>query len=199
MDRPEHLDPGETVWRRLRGHWTVLTKPAAWLLLTLVVLVIGLVVMPSTAAAFVFLAIVVLAMFVPLTLWPFLNWRNKRFVFTSARVILLAGVARRRRRDILLVQINDVKSTQSMLDRLFGCGTLTIQFSDRLVDRVVLRTIPHVTDVHHGVVRHSFEANEQKRTRDDQLRSALTKLADEPDRERPADGPDGPAKPEAAG
>ncbi len=189
MDGPwDTLETGEATWLNLRRHWKVLVRPALWMVLALGVLAIGAVVLPATVPAYIILSVVVLGIFLPFILWPFLAWRNTRYVFTNDRVTLVDGVFKIRRRDILLLQVSDVKSTQTVIDRVLGCGTLTIQFSDHRMDRSVLKSIPHVVQVHEGILRRSSHANRQQQTRGDQLHEALSKLLQDGDSGAPTAG-----------
>ena len=62
-----------------------------------------------------------------LTLWPWIVWRTTHYVFTNERVVLQHGVFHRERRDIPLHRVNDHTMNQTLVDRLFGCGTLLIE------------------------------------------------------------------------
>jgi uncharacterized membrane protein YdbT with pleckstrin-like domain len=75
---------------------------------------------------------------------PLLVWRCTHYVITNDRILLQDGVIARERRDLPLHRINDHVMSQSLLDRLWGCGTLTI---DSIGDRAaVLAAVPHVQD-----------------------------------------------------
>ena len=60
-------------------------------------------------------------------IWPYLKWRTTHYVFTNERVLLQTGVFSRNRRDIPVNRINDHSMSQSFIERLLGCGTLTIE------------------------------------------------------------------------
>ena len=62
-----------------------------------------------------------------LGLWPFLVWRTTHYLFTNERVLLQQGVFSRDRRDIPLARVNDHSMNQRFIERLLGCGTLTIE------------------------------------------------------------------------
>lgn len=78
--------------------------------------------------------------------WPLLVWRCTHYVFTNERILLQDGVLARERRDLPLARVNDHAMTQGLLDRVLGCGTLTI---DALGDRgpAVLTAVPGVQRV----------------------------------------------------
>jgi uncharacterized membrane protein YdbT with pleckstrin-like domain len=76
---------------------------------------------------------------------PLLIWRCTHYVFTDERVLLQDGVIARERRDLPLARVSDHGMSQSLLERMFGCGTLTI---DSIGDQAaVLESVPHVPHV----------------------------------------------------
>jgi uncharacterized membrane protein YdbT with pleckstrin-like domain len=76
---------------------------------------------------------------------PLLIWRCTHYVITDDRILLQDGVIARERRDLPLYRINDHAMSQTLLERLWRCGTLTI---DSIGDKAaVLASVPHVQDV----------------------------------------------------
>ncbi len=65
-----------------------------------------------------------------LSLVPFLRWRTTRFLLTDERLSLRTGVLRRRGRDVPLSRVDEVTFTQSLWQRLQGCGTLSVAAGD---------------------------------------------------------------------
>lgn len=74
---------------------------------------------------------------------PFLRWLLTTYTFTSRRLITRTGVLTRRGHDIPLNRISDISYEKSLVDRIFGCGTLVVSDASEL-GRVELRDIPHV-------------------------------------------------------
>ncbi|MCW2828319.1 MAG: hypothetical protein JWQ67_1935 [Marmoricola sp.] len=74
---------------------------------------------------------------------PFLQWLLTTYTFTSRRLITRTGVLTRRGHDIPLNRISDISYEKSLVDRIFGCGTLVVSDASEL-GRVQLRDIPHV-------------------------------------------------------
>ena len=74
---------------------------------------------------------------------PFLQWLLTTYTFTSRRLITRTGVLTRRGHDIPLNRISDISYEKSLVDRIFGCGTLVVSDASEL-GRVELRDIPHV-------------------------------------------------------
>jgi uncharacterized membrane protein YdbT with pleckstrin-like domain len=76
---------------------------------------------------------------------PLLVWRCTHYVITDERILLQDGVIARERRDLPLARVNDHAMSQSLLERLFGCGTLTV---DSIGDQAaVLAAVPRVQQV----------------------------------------------------
>jgi uncharacterized membrane protein YdbT with pleckstrin-like domain len=124
----------------------------------------------------VLIGAVALALFLWLAFWPFVVWRSTHFVFTNERVLLREGVFNRQQRDIPLTRVNDVSSSQTLLDRLLGCGRLTVESAGER-GQSVLKEIPRVVQVQ-KVVYELVEADHDRRTVDDRdLRAALRDAA----------------------
>jgi uncharacterized membrane protein YdbT with pleckstrin-like domain len=81
-----------------------------------------------------------------LTLWPFLDWLTTHFVVTSRRVMFRHGVLTRSGLDIPLARINSVEFRDRILERIFRCGTLTIESASQ--DPLEFCDIPHLREVH---------------------------------------------------
>jgi uncharacterized membrane protein YdbT with pleckstrin-like domain len=94
--------------------------------------------------------------------WPLLIWRCTHYVFTDERILIQEGVVTRDRRDLPLARINDHAMSQSVIGRIFGFGTLTV---DSIGDQVaVLRSVPHVTDVQnqlYQLIEHAPEIEDE--------------------------------------
>ena len=58
--------------------------------------------------------------------WKFMVWRSHVYVVTSRRVIQLSGVLTKVVIDSLLEKVNDLKTDQSLLGRMFGYGDVDI-------------------------------------------------------------------------
>lgn len=86
---------------------------------------------------------------VALLLWfvvaPFLRWLLTTYTFTNRRLITRTGVLTRRGHDIPMNRISDISYEKSLLDRIFGCGTLVVSDASE-TGRVELRDIPRVEE-----------------------------------------------------
>ncbi|GIJ70285.1 PH domain-containing protein [Virgisporangium ochraceum] len=142
MGFPESvLTTDEEVVLHLRPHWRRLVAPVGWLLLVLAAVVGGLVIWGGTGALVIAVLGVGLLMWV--ALWPYLEWRTTHYVFTTERVLYREGVLARRGRDIPLARINDVSFSHSLLERMLGSGTMTIESAGER-GQLVLADLPGV-------------------------------------------------------
>lgn len=138
------LSADERVVMHLHPHWKALIRPVFVLLVAIA----------ATALAGVFInqvgliivGAVALALTVWLALWPYLVWKTTHYVFTNERVLLQTGVFSRNRRDIPVNRINDHSMSQSFIERLLNCGTLTIESAGER-GQSVLHDIPKVERV----------------------------------------------------
>ena len=90
------------------------------------------------------------------SVWPFLKWITTRYVLTNRRVVIRSGVFARSGRDIPLTRVNDVSFRHSLIDRMLGCGTLTIESAGEH-GQVILPEVPTVELVQRQVLRRAEE------------------------------------------
>lgn len=91
-------------------------------------------------------AVVALAVFGWFVVRPYLRWWTTHFVVTTRRVIMREGLVARTGRDIPIFRINDVTFHHTVVERLFGAGTLVVESAGER-GQVTLHDIPHVEDV----------------------------------------------------
>lgn len=99
--------------------------------------------------AIVAVAVLVLLRF---AVWPWVTWQTTSYVLTTRRVVIRRGVFARSGRDIPLTRVNDVSFHHSLLDRMLGCGTLTIESAGER-GQVALPEVPDVELVQREVYR----------------------------------------------
>jgi uncharacterized membrane protein YdbT with pleckstrin-like domain len=99
--------------------------------------------------AIVAVAVIVLLRF---SVWPWVTWQTTSYVLTTRRVVIRQGVFARSGRDIPLTRVNDVSFHHSLLDRMLGCGTLTIESAGER-GQVALPEVPDVELVQREVYR----------------------------------------------
>jgi uncharacterized membrane protein YdbT with pleckstrin-like domain len=101
-----------------------------WLLIALVILVgvTGLLAAGAAASAGPGVSMAYGLLVVPLAViwWRWLVWSNHVFVITTRRVVQLSGVLGKEVVDSSLEKVNDVKTEQSLLGRMFGYGDVEI-------------------------------------------------------------------------
>ncbi|HEY2950341.1 MAG TPA: PH domain-containing protein [Micromonosporaceae bacterium] len=162
------LTKDEHVVLHVHPHWKALIGPTLVLVLGIAAVVVGWAFLPEGGAATVGLyaiGAIVLVLVVWLGLWPFLVWRTTHYVFTNERVLLQKGVFSRDRRDIPLARVNDHAMSQRLVERLLGCGTLTIESAGER-GQSVLTDIPHVERVQ-TTLYELVEADRDAHTTDD--------------------------------
>jgi uncharacterized membrane protein YdbT with pleckstrin-like domain len=135
------LTSDEEVVLHMRPHWRRLVAPVAWVVLVLAAVVAAAVLWGGTGALWI--GVVGLGLLAWLALWPWLEWRTTHYVFTTERVLLREGVLARQGRDIPLGRINDVSFSHSLLERMLGSGTMTIESAGER-GQMVLADLPRV-------------------------------------------------------
>lgn len=144
----DSLTEDEEVVLHLHPHWKAAVGPILVLLAALAATLTVWVMLPTNHGGRIGVAVVgAISLFFAVTrgLWPLVVWRSDHYVFTDERVLLQDGVLTRERRDLPLNRINDHVMSQSLLDRIFGCGTLRI---DSIGDQAaVLASVPRVHQV----------------------------------------------------
>jgi uncharacterized membrane protein YdbT with pleckstrin-like domain len=143
------LTADEHVVLHLHPHWKALIRPVLVLVLAIAAVVAGSVLLPEGDAGMIGLYVIAalgLALVVWLSIWPVVVWRGTHYLFTNERVLLQQGVFSLDRRDIPLNRVNDHTMNQQFVERLLGCGTLTIESAGER-GQTVLTDIPHVGQV----------------------------------------------------
>ena len=85
---------------------------------------------------------------------PYLRWRTTTYTLTNRRLITRSGILDKVSMDLPLARVNDVASERSLLDRVFGCGTLRVQTAGE--GAVSLVDVPEVEQVHQAVTELLF-------------------------------------------
>ncbi|WP_020525724.1 PH domain-containing protein [Catelliglobosispora koreensis] len=159
----------EKVVLHLRPHWKVMIIPTLVLVVSVAVFLTALLLGWAQAVVYIIAAVAVV-----LLLWlafaPWLRWRTTHYIFTNERIIFQFGVFSRDRRDIPLMRVNDHAMSQNFIDRILGCGTLTIESAGER-GQTVLTDIPRVGMVQtklyelveHDRDIHSFGDDERRR------------------------------------
>ncbi|WP_433827284.1 PH domain-containing protein [Actinoplanes sp. CA-015351] len=142
------LTEQEEVVLHLAPHWKVAVLPIAVLLLSVTGEILAWVMLPGTEGGRIGLWLVTAILLwysVRYAVRPLVIWRFTHYVLTDERILLQHGVLVRERRDLPLNRVNDHALAQSVLDRMLGSGTLTV---DSIGDQsAVLAGLPHAQRV----------------------------------------------------
>jgi uncharacterized membrane protein YdbT with pleckstrin-like domain len=144
----EGLTDEEDVVLHLHPHAKAVVRPALVIVLALAATIVAWVMLPTNDGGRIGVAVVgTIGLFFALTrgVWPLLVWRCTHYVFTDERILLQHGVLTRERRDLPLNRVNDHVASQSLVDRVFGCGTLRIDSVGQ--QAAEMRAVPHVQQV----------------------------------------------------
>ncbi|MEV4344821.1 PH domain-containing protein [Actinoplanes sp. NPDC049596] len=137
----EVLADEEELVLHLRPHWRTALRPGLLVLLAVVVSTVAWVMLPTNDGgriAFAVVALIMLYQGVRYGAAPLVKWRCTHYVLTDERILLQDGVIARERRDLPLNRVNDHVVSQSVLDRLFGSGTLKV---DSIGEQAVLLAV----------------------------------------------------------
>jgi uncharacterized membrane protein YdbT with pleckstrin-like domain len=171
----DSLTDDERVILHLHPHWKAMIWPTFWTLVLVAAVVVASVAGPAGTGGNVLVVAVggvAFLLWVWLAFWPFLLWRSTHFVFTNERVLLREGIFSRQQRDIPLNRVNDVSSNQSLIERMLGCGTLTVESAGER-GQSVLPDIPKVIAVQKAVYELVESDHDRRNVSDADLRSAL--------------------------
>ncbi|MFG3435904.1 PH domain-containing protein [Nonomuraea sp. NPDC047897] len=145
-----HLTEGERRVRSFHPHWRTLAGPFAALVLIAAASGAGLWLVPGSFeyAGYARIAICAVALAL-LTVWsfaPYLRWKNTGYVLTTHRLTISSGVLNKATDEIPMARITTVGSGQTLIERLLGSGTLTVESAGER-GPLVLRDIPRVQEV----------------------------------------------------
>lgn len=143
------LSDDERVMIHKHPHWKMLVLPVlAFLLIAAVCGYAAALIAGQTwqFSGYVTLAVVAVGGAVWLTLVPLLRWRTTHFVLTTHRVLVREGVLSRSGIDIPIRRINSVQFRHTLVERMLGCGTLTIESASE--EPLEFDDIPQVERVH---------------------------------------------------
>jgi len=130
-------------------HWKMLVVPVlAFLLLVALCSYLAALVAGQSWERYGWIALVVVGVVgvAWLTVAPLLRWRTTHFVVTSHRVLVREGVLTRSGIDIPLDRVNSVQFRHTLLERILGCGTLSIESASD--EPLEFDDIPGVERVH---------------------------------------------------
>ncbi|MEZ3159422.1 PH domain-containing protein [Microbacterium sp. BWT-B31] len=97
-------------------------------------------VLPAAAGAIVLVAVV----------WPFVSWWTRTYLITTRRVIVRSGMFGQRRREYEHVRGYSIGLRRSILQRMWGAGTLTL--ANGVDEPLQLVNVPSAMLVHEALV-----------------------------------------------
>lgn len=120
------LTEDEDVLLDLRPHWKALVVPAFWSIVLWVGAGLLIARIESGIARWAIFGGALLVWWLLAGL-DILRWRFTEFVLTNERLISRSGVIAKRTKEIPLERINDVTTSQTVLDRILGSGDITLE------------------------------------------------------------------------
>jgi uncharacterized membrane protein YdbT with pleckstrin-like domain len=149
MAGDDDLSEGEHSVLLVHPHWKTVLVPFLILVVVVVAAAVLLAVIPhNKLQGDERIAVGVVALIVAI-IWtgvPFLRWRTTTYELTNRRLRLRRGILSRTGRDFPLIRISDVSFSHGPIDRLLGCGKLTVESAGEH-GQLVLTEIPDVQRV----------------------------------------------------
>ncbi|WP_285579346.1 PH domain-containing protein [Actinoallomurus iriomotensis] len=136
----------ERIILEFHPHWSTLVSTIFWAIVSVVVAGVIIFFIPDggsqTLIRLIVAAVGVLAIIV-VGFLPFLRWVTTTYTLTNRRFVMRHGILSRSGRDIPLTRVNDVSFEHSLIERIFGTGTLSVE-SGGEHGQLVLKKIPRV-------------------------------------------------------
>jgi uncharacterized membrane protein YdbT with pleckstrin-like domain len=171
----ESLAEGEAVRLHLHPHAIAMFWPTFWALVTVggggAGAVWALSGGPGAIVAGI-IGVVGLILFIWLALVPWIIWRSTHYVFTNKQVLIRTGVLSRVERGIPLGKINDVQTTQSLVDRILRAGTVLIESAGEK-GQSHLDRVPHVIQVSNTLKDLMEQDTDRQQISEEEFRAAL--------------------------
>lgn len=148
--KDSQLADGEEIVLSIRTHWKALAEPIALAIFLLAVVWAGWwFTRDLSYGTWITLALGVLAVGIALffVVIPILRWTTERYTITTRRISHRTGILTKVGRDIPLHRVNDIGIEKGLLDRILGCGTLTVSDATDKAG-MDLHDVPRVEAVH---------------------------------------------------
>ena len=151
MPFPEKLlNDNEEIVLDLRPNWSTLAKPVAGVVgavavTTALALAVGNTIVDLVGAAVTVVALVYFGI-------RYARWTTTSFVVTTDRLVYRVGVIAKHGKEIPLERVNDIAFTQTVFERIIGCGDLSIE-SAGAKSRETFADIPHPSRVQNEIYR----------------------------------------------
>jgi membrane protein YdbS with pleckstrin-like domain len=144
------LNPGEQLAIDVRPHWKFLAGPVSVLIIVLAGAVAALVQKAPQWGELALAGLLVICV-----LWlagRYIRWATTSFAVTSERLVLRKGILRRTGREIRLDSLTDISYSQSLLDRLLGCGDILLESPGR-DSQEIFEDLPHPVRIQNEIYR----------------------------------------------
>jgi uncharacterized membrane protein YdbT with pleckstrin-like domain len=145
----ESLSQGEDFVLRLHPHWKTVLRPLFLLVVIVVAAVVLVLLLPSGSAYNIGRIVIGVVAVVAALIFcgiPLLRWRTTSYELTTRRLRLREGILSRQGRDFPLIRISDVSFSHGLIDRMLGCGKLTVESAGEH-GQLALTEIPDVEKV----------------------------------------------------
>lgn len=151
--RDPQLVAGERILWQMKPHWIILVAPIVWAVTStalLIAILSGLnnIAPDRSAAPFVDWVLwgVYLFILVRYTAKGFVDWFTTRYVFTNQRVITRNGLIVISGETIPLDKVHSIQFKKTLLERVFGSGSLTIESAAD--NQAIIKHVTHAEEVH---------------------------------------------------
>jgi membrane protein YdbS with pleckstrin-like domain len=144
------LNPGEEVAVDVRPHWKYLFGPVFLVIVALAGSIVAIVADVPQWAELVLAGVLVVCL--AWLLGRYVRWATTSFVVTNERLVMRRGILRRSGREILIDRLTDISYTQSLLDRMLGCGDVLLESPGRDSPETFV-DLPHPVAIQNEIYR----------------------------------------------
>ncbi|GLW05427.1 hypothetical protein Misp01_05570 [Microtetraspora sp. NBRC 13810] len=157
MGLPDHhLTDGETLVSSFHPHWKRLVVPVVAFVLIVVAAAAAIWFLPSDFSyafqARIAVAVIAVLLLIVWSVVPYLQWRTTSYLLTSHRFTISSGLLSKSTDEIPMSKVNTVSSDQTLVERLFGSGTLVVESAGER-GQLALRDIPRIQEVRSQLFR----------------------------------------------
>lgn len=92
-----------------------------------------------------------------------LPWTFTKYSLSEDRLFVETGFLNQRQDEVQLYRVLDVSVTRSLIQRIFGLGTIHVKTSDKSLGNFDLINIQNVRDVKENIVQLVEDARDRKR------------------------------------
>lgn len=165
----KNLQKDETIVKKMRPHWALLAPPILVLIALSVLFYFshrGLVsALPHRSP--IIDQILLYAYLLFLFVWaliPFLRWLTTKYLFTNQRIVTHTGILRTQERIIPLDRINELECSRSILERLYGSGSIVIEPAAR--NEIIIKHVRHAQEIQNQIYGYTRSQEGQARRPD---------------------------------